>query len=113
MDSNDFTKEPDGTLILEHTAVNGSIHSERSIYLKGKVKGDIRCNSRLMICKGAVVEGEVFCKELCVDGLIRGNAEVEGMAYLSANAVMEGHLLASALLIHPEAEIGGGIRLKG
>lgn len=112
MERDNFEKDNKGSLLLDGSVVRGNIDSERDICLKGAVKGNIRCGSQLSICKGALVEGEIFCRSLWCEGLIVGSAEVTERARLGETAVIKGHLVTSSLSVHPGAMIEQGLKFK-
>lgn len=65
-----------------------------------------------MIDRDGFVEGNVVCRELVLDGLITGDVQADERTCLTANAVVKGFLQTSCLLIHPEAVVEKGLRLK-
>lgn len=101
-----------GSVLQEGAEVRGNVRTERDMFLKGIIWGDVSCEGRLVIDRDGVIEGNVVCRELVLDGLITGNAQSDEKTRLTANAVIKGFLQTPCLLIHPEAVIEKGLRLK-
>lgn len=101
-----------GSVLLEGAEISGDIRTGKDMFLDGVVQGDVECRGKLTIGRNGVVEGNVVCRELVLDGLIAGNAEVDEKTCLTADALIKGFLQTSCLLLHPEAVIEEGLRLK-
>lgn len=112
MEQDSFDIDYEGTLLLEDSEVFGDIRSDKNVCLKGIVRGDIDCRTRLTIDMGAVVDGNVVCKELVTDGLITGNVSVARSVLMGAHAEIRGGLITGCLKINPAAKIKGGLRLS-
>ena len=56
MESYNWDVNNKGSRVLKDTVVNGNIRSENSIYLEGRVEGDIHCKSDLILAEGAEVD---------------------------------------------------------
>lgn len=101
-----------GSVLQEGAEIRGNVRTGKDMFLKGIVRGDVACEGRLVIDGDGLVEGNVVCRELVLDGLITGDARADEKTRLTANAVIKGFLQTSCLLIHPEAIIEKGLRLK-
>lgn len=102
----------EGSVLQEGAEIRGNIQTEKDMSLKGIVWGDVSCKGKLEIAQSGVVNGNVVCLELAVDGVITGDVEVGEKASLTANAVIKGFLQVPCLLLHPDAAIDKGVRLK-
>ena len=69
----------DGDLTVEkHGVVRGNVHA-RSLYLQGRVDGNISCSERLELLVGAKVVGDIAAPVLVIqDGvLFEGNCQMK------------------------------------
>lgn len=101
-----------GSFLTGEVFIRGSVESKRNMTLKGKIVGNVRCDNRLTIDDGAIIEGDVVCKDLELRGFIMGNANVSSETRLHQSAVIKGSLLTSQLVIHPEAKVEKGLNIK-
>lgn len=112
MEQDNFDMNDEGSLILKDSTVDGNVRSDKSIYLKGTVRGDVICKQRINMDNEAIIHGNVECEELFTDGLITGNVSAACTAVLGVHAVIKGNLVTANLQIHPEAILTGGLKLK-
>lgn len=112
MSLNSFDIEYKGSLILENSVIAGNVKSDKDIYLKGMVMGNVHCTANLIINRDAVIDGDVYCENLYTDGSIIGNVHVNHRSQMAANAVIKGYLITSCLSLHSEAIIEKGLKLK-
>ena len=101
-----------GSVLQEEAEIRGNIRTGKDMFLKGIIRGDVECEGKLVIDRDGFVEGNVVCRELVLDGLITGDVQADERTCLTANAVVKGFLQTSCLLIHPEAVVEKGLRLK-
>ena len=73
--------------------------------IHGRVIGDIHA-ARLMISKGAVVEGKVTAQEAVIDGTFKGTIYGNSVK-LQATAVVDGEIFKQSLVIEQNAQFEG------
>lgn len=101
-----------GCQILEGTGIDGDVRCDKDIDVSGFIHGNVTGGKRVRIDGTGVVDGNVDCDELHLDGLITGNACVTCQAFLGGNAEIKGSLVAASLEIVPGVKIGLGLKLK-
>lgn len=101
-----------GSVLQEGAEIRGDVRTGKDMFLKGIIRGDVVCEGRMVIDRHGLVEGNVVCRELVMDGAITGDVQADDKTSLRANAVIKGFLQTSCLLIHPEAVVEKGLRLK-
>lgn len=101
-----------GSRLLEDADIQGDIKSEKDICLEGLVVGSVECAGRVIVNKGGEIDGKVNCRELYLNGVIAGDACVEGKAVLGADAVVKGTLTTAYMEITLGAKIELGLKLK-
>lgn len=102
-----------GCRILADTRICGNIESDKDICLDGLIEGNVCSKKQVIVNVGGIVEGEVDCEMLFLNGKITGNVQVHQKAVLGASAVIEGGLITTCLEITPGARIVRGLKLKG
>lgn len=112
MDQDSFEIDYEGSLILRDTEVRGDIKSDKGIYIEGTVRGRVHSDARLVVDDKAVIDGDVDCRELFLNGVITGNVCVSAKAVIGVHGVIKGVLVTDTLEVVSGAVIGGGLRLK-
>ena len=112
MNQDRFDIDYEGSRILADARINGGIKSNKVICLDGFVEVNIYCAGCVIINKNAVVDGDVDCEALFLNGKITGNASVDHKSVLGTNAEIRGGLITTSLEISPGAKIGLGLKLK-
>lgn len=88
--------------------VTGNIVATGAVQIFGRVFGDIRA-ARLLICKGAHVEGKIIAQEAVIDGTFKGTIQSNNVK-LQATAVVEGEIFKQSLVIEQNAQFEGTSR---
>ncbi|WP_321488401.1 polymer-forming cytoskeletal protein [uncultured Hyphomonas sp.] len=98
-------------LILEGTRLEGDLHFTTQLVVAGLIKGNIRCESMLIIERGGRVEGRIEAPVIIVHGELEGTvlatqsieiwsgARVAGDVAARSVRVDEGSMLTANLLI--------------
>ena len=88
--------------------ITGNVVSTGSVQIFGRVLGDIHA-ARLLISKGAQVEGKVLAQEAVIDGDFKGTIHSNSVK-LQATAVVEGEIFNNSLVIEENAQFEGVAR---
>ena len=106
------TSSSSGTnVVTEGTVIQGEIKSKQDIQIDGKVKGIIRSESRILVGRSGIVDGDVISKNGDVSGKISGKIEVSEMLYLRANSVVDGDIVVGKLVVESGAIFNGNCRM--
>ena len=89
------------------TKIEGTIHSENSVRVDGKIKGKLFCKNTLTIGLNGEVNGEIEAKNAIVGGKIKGKIYVNEKLVLESKSVLIGELRASKLIIDEGAVFEG------
>lgn len=85
--------------------ITGNVVSTGAVQIHGRVIGDIHA-ARLLISKGAVVEGKVTAQEAVIDGTFKGTIYGNSVK-LQATAVVDGEIFKQSLVIEQNAQFEG------
>jgi cytoskeletal protein CcmA (bactofilin family) len=107
-------RRPDGTstrsVIDPWLRITGNLEGEAELQIDGHIRGDIRC-TKLVISKGATVDGNVTADEVIIRGrvigVVRGNRVV-----LQEGAYVENEICYKRLCIEEEAHFEGVVRMR-
>lgn len=89
------------------TVVDGTIRTNNSIRVDGKIKGKLVCKNTLTIGVNGEIEGEIEAKNAIIGGKIKGKIKVAEKLVLESKSVLIGDLKASKLLIDDGAIFEG------
>jgi len=85
--------------------VTGNIVCTGTVQIFGRLIGDIH-TARLLICKGAQVEGKVLAQDAVIDGTFKGTIHCNSVK-LQATAMVEGEVFNKSLVIEQNAQFEG------
>ncbi len=88
--------------------VTGNVVCTGAVQIFGRVIGDIHA-ARLMISKGAEVEGTVLAQETVIEGAFKGTIHSNNVK-LQATAVVDGEIFKQSLVIEQNAQFEGVAR---
>ncbi len=95
------------------TSVEGTIETNGSLRIDGKVKGTVKSSDTITIGSGGEVNGDIFARNAIVGGKIEGNINVEEKLVLESTSVLTGNLRAGKLIIDEGAVFNGNSEMGG
>lgn len=102
----DATNEPkvlssklDATVIATGVCIEGNIMSGELIHIYGTLKGNIHTAEGIIkVAQGGLVEGNIECKELIVDGSVQGQCSSDSLE-IAENGFINGTISYQSLTI--------------
>lgn len=89
------------------TVVEGTIKTDNSVRIDGKLKGKLICKNTLTIGLNGEIEGEVQAKNAIVGGKIKGKVSIVEKLVLESKSILIGELKAAKLIIDEGAVFDG------
>lgn len=89
------------------TYVEGTVQTQGSLRIDGKVKGAVKAADTLTIGAKGEISGEVQARMAIIGGKIEGDIKVEEKLVLEANSILIGNLKAKKLVIDDGAFFQG------
>ena len=86
------------TLIGINSTFEGNIETNGTLRIDGKINGDLKINGDVFIGKDAVVNGNIFAKNIFVSGIVKGNIEARETLKILSTAKLYGDILVNSLL---------------
>jgi len=108
MAKNYETEEVGGiNIIAAGTKFTGDIVSAGDCRIDGNFKGNISSSAKIFIGKTGMVEGEIKCLSVEIEGQAKANITATEILSLKASAVLTGNIRVSKIAIEPGANFAG------
>ncbi len=98
-------------IIAKGTSITGDFEAAGNIRFDGKIKGNVRCKSKLVTGKGSLVDGNVYAQNAEVEGEIVGTIDVVEMLILKSSAVVQGDIRTTKLVVEAGAKFNGTCKM--
>ena len=87
--------------------IHGDVKVSGSLFIYGKVFGNIQSNGIVQTANGSVVTGNISAKDIAIGGKVDGDLDVEKKVTLGDTSFLTGNLKASILTIEEGAKFDG------
>ncbi|EDH3766143.1 Ccm protein [Salmonella enterica subsp. enterica] len=105
-------KDNNTTVIARNTCFKGDISSDGQVHIFGRLKGNIDAKDSITkIIKGGIVEGDITCHELFVNGNLAGNCICDSLE-IAENGKVTGTITYNTLTIKKGGEFSGQAEAK-
>ncbi|MCE3220633.1 polymer-forming cytoskeletal protein [Vibrio diabolicus] len=94
------------TLIAKGCAVSGELKVENDVQIDGIVDGQINVEGTLVVAESGRVNGEIYAKQLIINGMMDGNCHAEHIQVLAKGRV-SGRIWSNNLSIEPGGKFFG------
>ncbi len=94
-------------IINEGTHVKGDINTDSDIRFDGKLEGDLTSALKVVTGSQSSIIGNIVCNDGDISGIVQGNVSVKGTLTLKSTAKVTGDIIASKLIIEPDAYLSG------
>jgi len=102
---------PSRNAIGNGTIIKGDIESNGDFRIDGELTGTIRTKGKVVIGSTGKIEGEVFCQNADVEGIVNANMTVTDLLTLKSTARLNGDVSTSKLAIEPGAQFLGSCKM--
>ena len=97
--------------ISKDTSIDGNVETTGNLRIEGKIKGNIRARSKVVLGTSGEVEGKVFAQTADIEGTIKGTVQVEGMLTLKSTANIKGDIKTGKLAMEAGAVFDGRCKM--
>ncbi|RDX38053.1 polymer-forming cytoskeletal family protein [Vibrio campbellii] len=94
------------TLIAKGCSVSGELKVESDIQVDGIIEGQLHVEGTLVVAESGRVKGDIYAKQLIVNGLLDGNCHAENIQVLAKGRV-SGKIWSNNLSIEPGGKFFG------
>lgn len=102
----------DASVIASDAIWTGTLRSNGSIQIYGRVEGEIMAAGDIHIAQGAEVSSQIQAINVIVAGSFKGGIACTGRFEALEGGVVEGRILAPTLVVHDGATINGTFRMR-
>ena len=99
-------------IIGKGTIIEGGLETAGNLRVEGRINGDVKCKSKIVIGQTAYIDGNLMSVNVEVAGEVKGFMKVSGLLTLKASAVVHGDIVAKELVIEPGAKFDGQCRMS-
>ena len=99
-------------LISIGTEITGDIKSNGDIRVDGTLTGNLSTKGKVVIGPTGKVNGEVFCKNSEVSGIVEGKISVGQLLNLKTSSKIVGDIVTFKLSIEPGAKFTGNCKMS-
>jgi cytoskeletal protein CcmA (bactofilin family) len=94
------------TLIAKGCVISGKLKLENDIQVDGIVEGQLHIEGVMVVAESGRVKGEIYAKQLIVNGMLEGDCHAEQIQIL-ANGRVKGKVWSNNLSIEPGGKFFG------
>jgi cytoskeletal protein CcmA (bactofilin family) len=85
------------TILSEDIDFSGSLSFEKPFLVRGRVTGEIKASSLLVIDEGAVVEADIVAPKVVIRGSVKGNINASENVEISLTGRLVGNITTSEI----------------
>lgn len=98
--------------INDGTIIKGDISSNGYFRIDGRIEGNVKTPSKVVIGKTGVIIGTLSCENADVEGNIKGILNISGTLSLKSSAHIEGEVSVGKLAVEPGATFNATCLMK-
>lgn len=98
--------------IVEGTTIKGDIESVADFRLDGHLIGNFHSKGKLVVGPVGSVTGDIHCKNVDIEGKVKGKVEVEEVLSVKNNASIQGEVICGKLSVEPGADFSASCVMK-
>ena len=99
------------TLVAAESTIDGDITGKADVRIEGRLRGNIRVSSRVIVALGGTVEGVIEAGNVIVAGTVLGSIQGVDRIEIAASGVVEGEVCAPRLVIADGGFLKGATRM--
>ncbi len=106
--SNTTSPESGATCVIaKGTVIEGKISTTENIRIDGTIKGIVRCEKKLVMDAGGLIEGDIFAGESTIKGRVQGTVNIDNTLHLLESSYIKGDIKAKKLHVEEGAKYDG------
>ncbi|MBA2628192.1 MAG: polymer-forming cytoskeletal protein [Gemmatimonadales bacterium] len=100
------------SIIAKDMTVSGDLETDGVVKVEGRVHGNIRAGSQVLVSPGAIVQGDVITREAVVAGEVHGTIHASERVELQASAAVMGDVLTPRIAILEGGRLSGAVKME-
>jgi len=93
------------------TVLEGNVETFGNIRIEGKVIGNIKSKSKVVLGQSSFVDGNILAQNAEIEGEVKGVMEVTELLVLKPTAVIHGEITTNKLIVESGATFNGGVKM--
>ncbi len=89
------------------TVIEGEIKSNGDIRIDGTIRGSVTSKAKVVVGSTGTIEGDVFCQNADISGVVKGKTTVMEMLFLKSPARINGDIQTGKLVVEVGASFTG------
>ena len=89
--------------IMAGMSIDGDIHSDTDIIIRGTLNGNLTCKTKALIDKSGVVKGNIKAKDVIILGVVKGNLNTSLHTYITETGAIHGKINTKKLVVEDGA----------
>lgn len=98
-------------IIAAGTSFIGDINTSGDCRIDGSIKGNIKSKAKVIVGESGMVEGDISCQSIDIEGKVNANLTVVELLALKSTAVLVGNIIANRISIEPGANFTGNCKM--
>ena len=94
-------------VIAKGTGIEGKFNATEDVRLDGSIKGDFKCDKRLVMGTTGVIKGTLIANDAIIMGTVEGEIKVKDTLVLKNTAVIQGNIFAKSMSVEEGAKYNG------
>ena len=93
------------------TLLEGNVETFGNIRIEGKVVGNIKSKSKVVLGPSSHVDGNILAQNAEIEGEVKGFMEVTELLVLKPTAVIHGDITTNRLIVESGATFNGSVKM--
>ena len=94
-------------VIAKGTVIEGKITTSENMRIDGTIKGEVRCEKKLVMDAGGFIEGNIYAGESTIKGKVTGTVNISNTLHLLESSFIKGDIKAKKLHVEEGAKYDG------
>jgi cytoskeletal protein CcmA (bactofilin family) len=100
-----------GSLIGADVIITGNVESSVDLMIEGKVTGDVRCHSTLLLGENSAIVGNIVAERVRVSGAVEGSIDSKDLA-IEASGKVAGDVSYARLKVANGGTVEGNMKCQ-
>lgn len=100
------------SIVAKDMTITGDLDTEGVVKVEGRVNGNIRAGSQVLVSPGAIVQGDLHTREAVVAGEVHGAIHASERVELQASAAVVGDVLTPRIAILEGGRLSGEVKME-
>lgn len=100
------------SIVAKDMTITGDLETEGVVKVEGRVHGNVRAGSQVLVSPGAIVQGDLYTREAVIAGEVHGGIHASERVELQASAAVVGDIVTPRIAILEGGRISGEVKME-